>query len=207
MATISFADNGSTAVRQEASNARMVALSIRPMRYSPAAVSWMAADKRLRYLAALAFFLIIARYLPQFRLRQRGCNLRVAVTQIMLGQLFQAVQFPVVDVVALALGKATEEHAAPRGPMGNDRADATRPSAAQPGDTLLDEVPTKVGLDEAAFGASNGFTQPLVVEPFLASKACKHLGHENRKQPSQFCYTITLGVIIQDSKRFPCVRS
>src|SRR5712671_4377540 len=82
MATISFADNGSTVVRQEASNARMVALSIRPMRCNPAAVSWMAADKRLRYLVELAFFLIIARYLPQFHLRQRGCNLLVAVTQM-----------------------------------------------------------------------------------------------------------------------------
>src|SRR5216684_4210287 len=63
-------------------DARAVALSIRPMRCNPAAVSWMAADKRLRYLVELAFFLIIARYLPQFHLRQRGCNLLVAVTQI-----------------------------------------------------------------------------------------------------------------------------
>src|SRR5258708_34752574 len=58
----------------------MVALSIRPMRCRPAAVSWMAADKRLRYLVELAFFLIIAPYLPQFlfapaQLRSaRRCN-------------------------------------------------------------------------------------------------------------------------------------
>ncbi len=60
---MSLAYNGSTAVRHEASNSRIVALFINLMRCNPAAVSWIAADNRLRYLPALSFFLIIAQSL------------------------------------------------------------------------------------------------------------------------------------------------
>ena len=60
IAAISLADNGSTAVRHEASNSRIAALSISPMRCSPAAISWIAVDRRLRYLPILLFvFLLI----------------------------------------------------------------------------------------------------------------------------------------------------
>src|SRR5258708_18196775 len=112
MAAISLADNGSTRVRHEVSNSRMVALSSNPMRCSPAAVSWIAADKRLRYLPALFFVLVIAHHLPQFRLRHCRCNLFLGVIQKLLGQLFRVVQFLAVDVVAFVLGKAIEEHTA-----------------------------------------------------------------------------------------------
>src|SRR6266852_6265154 len=82
MATISLADNGSTAVRHEASNSRIVSMSISPIRCSPAAVSWIAADKRLRYLPALFFrLIIIAKDLLQLRLPHRHCNLFVRVIQ------------------------------------------------------------------------------------------------------------------------------
>src|SRR3984893_10581349 len=75
MATISLADNGSTAVRHEASNSRIVSLSINPMRCSPAAVSWMAAERRQRYWPALLFLVVIAKYLLQLRLLHRRRDL------------------------------------------------------------------------------------------------------------------------------------
>src|SRR5579871_4982908 len=149
MATICLADNGSTAVKQEASNARIVALSMSPMRCNPAAVSWIAADKRLRCLPALAFFRTIAHHLLQFHVAQRNCNLRVAVAQIEPGQLFQVIQFPVVDVVALALGKAIEEDRALGGPIDNYHPNTPRASAARPGDALLDQMPSKDGIDQS----------------------------------------------------------
>src|SRR5258708_13595557 len=61
MARISLADNGSTDVRHDASNSRIVSLPTSPMRYSPAAVSWIAADRPLRSLPAALFLLIPSR--------------------------------------------------------------------------------------------------------------------------------------------------
>jgi hypothetical protein len=78
MAAICLADSSSTAVRHEASNSRIDSLSISPTRCSPAAVSWIAADRRPRYLPALFFF---AKHLLQFRPPSqsvRCCNLEIA---------------------------------------------------------------------------------------------------------------------------------
>src|ERR1700704_1480218 len=99
MATISRAESRATDVRQEVSNSRIVALSKRPIRWSPEAVSWMAAERRLRGLATLLLLLllVIARYLRQLRVDQRHGNLRVAVTEVVPGQSLQVGQFPIVD--------------------------------------------------------------------------------------------------------------
>jgi hypothetical protein len=51
----SLGRRGSNAVRHEASNSRIVSLSIGPMRCKPAAVPWIAAERRLRYLPASIF--------------------------------------------------------------------------------------------------------------------------------------------------------
>src|SRR6266478_4336736 len=112
MATMSRAESGATDVRQEASNSRIVALSRRPIRWSPEAVSWMAAERRLRGLGALLLVLVIAYYLRQLRVDECHCNLRVAVTEVMSGQILQVGQFLVIDIVAFAFGKAIKEHAA-----------------------------------------------------------------------------------------------
>src|ERR1700730_362695 len=101
MAAISLADNGSTAVRHEASNSRRVALSMSPMRYNPAAVSWIASDKRLRYFTVVPFLLAIARNLLHLRLLQSRRNLFVGVIEKMFRELFQVIQFPVFYVAAL----------------------------------------------------------------------------------------------------------
>ena len=94
-------------------------------------------------LRCLLFFFAIAHHLSEFRLRQRRRNLQVAVREIVRCERLEVVQFYVVDVVALALGKAIEEHAALRRSKGDDRSVAARATAAPAGNALIDELPPR----------------------------------------------------------------
>jgi hypothetical protein len=70
----------------------------------------------------------------------------------------------------------------------------SRPSA-RTRDTLLDQVATKIGIDQSAFSSHNGFIQLSVIKALLICKAREHLGHENPQAP--LSYTITPWVRVQ----------
>src|SRR5215510_9005648 len=162
----------------------------------------MAADKRLRGLPALPLllvivFFVIILYLRQLRLHQRRCDLCVTVAQVMPGQFLQISQLPIIDVVALVLSKAVEEHAALRDPIGDDRARTAGPSAARSCDTLLDKMTAEIGIDRTALGARDRLAQAPVVESLLTGEARKHPGHKYAHASSGFQSSIPLGVIMQ----------
>src|SRR5712692_3849203 len=113
-ATISLGESTATAVKQDASNSRIVALSRSPTRCRPAAVSWMASDNRLRNFFGLVFLLLtMIVELPQFIRVQKPVDLAIAQIHIPPRQLFQIGKLSIIDVVPLTLGKAVQKNASP----------------------------------------------------------------------------------------------
>src|SRR5215216_3441998 len=104
----------------------------------------------------LLYFLAIAFHLQQLFLFDSNVKIAVAQRHVNLCRLFQILQFSIIDVVHIVLGKSEQEHAA----LGRLKRDQSAKSAgtALPlaRHSLLDDPAAKVGIDESAFRPRNG---------------------------------------------------
>src|SRR5947209_1531913 len=131
----------------------------------PSAVSSSASANRLGF-----FFLVMLHLLYQ-SVRDRARERASTCLQPSLGDIAQGRQLIVVDVLALALGKAKEEHGARLGAVRDQHAIAARPSFSGPRHPLLEDAAAEIGIDQAALGPPHRLAKTRIGNPLAARKA------------------------------------
>lgn len=86
-----------------------------------------------------------------------------------LGDVPQGLQFVIVDVLPLALGKAVEEERPILRSIGRDHAKPARSPLPWSRDTLLDEATTQIGADKPTLGSFDRLLQTRVTDSRTSS--------------------------------------
>src|ERR1700732_1427259 len=150
---MSLAVRSSTAVKQRASNSRMVFLSTRQTRCMPRTPSCTASATLLRYLRLLTIV-----HLRQFLGGEHLADAPGIELQQESYIILQNALVVLREVRLIALGKAEQEHRAIADAICNHGAESTTPAFARARHPLLDEPMTEIGVDQAAFRAANRLT-------------------------------------------------
>jgi hypothetical protein len=106
-------------------------------------------------------------YLQHKTVRYRAIKLCVIRREPPRCDVLQRRQFVVIDVLALAFGKAVKEYRSIASPIRDQHAVAARPALSLSGDPLFDDVATQVAIDKAALRALYRFAQAVIADPFL----------------------------------------
>jgi hypothetical protein len=89
---------------------------------------------------------------PVLHRRRKGF---VVIGQHLVCELTEGIQLVPPNVVAAAFGKAVDEERPLAAPEQNDAAKAARSALPLPGNALLDDPATEVGVDQPPLSAAN----------------------------------------------------
>src|ERR1700704_5070996 len=143
------------------------------------AVSSRAFVSRLGFFFSLVVFSLVIVYLLRKTVRYRASKLCVIRRKPPRCDVLQRRQFVVIDVLALAFGKAVKEYRPIASPIGDQHAVAARPALSLSGDPLFDDVTTQVSIDKAALRALYRFAQAVIADPFPPRIARKPFRFKN----------------------------
>jgi hypothetical protein len=96
--------------------------------------------------------------------------LLVVILKHQLRQVFQVGQLRFSNVFTLVFGKSINKKSLSRGSLKEDGAKSARPSFILPGYPLLNHSATKIGIDQAPFGAANCLAQGRIRNTLLLRK-------------------------------------
>lgn len=90
-----------------------------------------------------------------------------------MGKIFIKQTTPGTKIFAIIFGNSKDKKGGSFSSIGDDRSVPAGSPFADTGDTLLNQATTKVRINQAFIGASNGFTKLVVTNTFFACKPDK----------------------------------
>jgi hypothetical protein len=130
------------------------------------------------------FFFLLTVHLSQVIVGDVPLNQVVTGREHLMGTRLPGHEIGRIDIVALALGKAIEEHGTPTIAVGDQNAKAAAATLARAGDALLDEPTPENRVDEAAPSPVNRLAQTLITDALAPGKPNEPCGREYAHPPS-----------------------
>lgn len=169
------------------------AFDISPLARMSRAVSNSSLVSRLAFVFDV-FFLGAISHLDQTSISESPFDLLVAGAQEYAGDLSQGFQFGIFDIFTLVLGKAEQEHG-PARTKSDKQAEAAPLTLSWPCDTLLDDLTSKIGVDEASLRPFDGGDQTCVGDAVLTGEPRKRFRLEKIRMrfpvPQIIVYSVT----------------
>jgi hypothetical protein len=128
--------------------------------------------------------LVIVFDLDPFSRGKQGRNLGLAPGHHLFRSSPQSSKFIRIDVVALVLGEAIQEHCASAGPIDNQDAEPARSALALSSHALLDHATAEIGVHQPTLDTLNGFAQTILVNSLPAAETREALGSVDAHNPT-----------------------